>query len=208
MVCAIEDAGFVIHPMLAWIFATGFPKASRLQCEGTEGLRYGLQSLKPAIEPICMAQKPMIGTGTQNWQRYGTGAINVDATRIRSSDPPMGWDNPRGGIWTTDSDATGKLVPNAMGRWPSNCLHDGSPEVEAAFAAFGERNNAPHGPGGIGKGDRLGSRWPLTSGVYRHTGSASRFFFSAKADIGRPRERAGIRRLRPLSLLEYLGETT
>ena len=30
MVCAIEDAGFVIHPMLGWIFASGFPKAHDL----------------------------------------------------------------------------------------------------------------------------------------------------------------------------------
>lgn len=27
MACAIEDAGFITHPMIAWVFGTGFPKA-------------------------------------------------------------------------------------------------------------------------------------------------------------------------------------
>jgi hypothetical protein len=36
MACAIEDAGFVIHPAIGWCFATGFPKATRIdtQIEG------------------------------------------------------------------------------------------------------------------------------------------------------------------------------
>ena len=33
MVCAIEDAGFIIHPMIAWIFGTGFPKATDLSLQ-------------------------------------------------------------------------------------------------------------------------------------------------------------------------------
>jgi len=30
MVCAIEDAGWIIHPMLAWVYGQGFPKATNL----------------------------------------------------------------------------------------------------------------------------------------------------------------------------------
>src|SRR5690606_20386962 len=71
MVCAIEDAGFTIHPMIAWIFGQGFPKATNLskRLDAEAGVKrdakqwngwfYGLQALKPAIEPICMAQKPI-----------------------------------------------------------------------------------------------------------------------------------------------------
>ena len=52
MVCAIEDAGFVIHPMLAWVFGQGFPKGTNAskQIERAtggpdhtwEGWKYGL----------------------------------------------------------------------------------------------------------------------------------------------------------------------
>ena len=30
MACAIEDAGFITHPMFAWVFGSGFPKAHNL----------------------------------------------------------------------------------------------------------------------------------------------------------------------------------
>ena len=36
------------------------------------------------MKPIIASHRSrwVIGTGTQNWQRYGTGAINVDACRV------------------------------------------------------------------------------------------------------------------------------
>ena len=39
-------------------------------------------ALKPAWEPIVMARKPLRGTVAANVTRYGTGALNIDATRI------------------------------------------------------------------------------------------------------------------------------
>ncbi len=39
-------------------------------------------SLKPSLEPICLARKPMIGTAAQNTLRHGTGGINIDACRL------------------------------------------------------------------------------------------------------------------------------
>ena len=44
LVCAIENAGFVIQDQVAWIFGSGFPKRPDM--------------LKPAWETICVAQKP------------------------------------------------------------------------------------------------------------------------------------------------------
>lgn len=88
MVCAIEDAGFIIHPMLGWIFGSGFPKATRFKCPDMDGWRYGLQALKPALEPICMAQKPMDGTGTENWLAHGCGGLNIEGCRIATADVP------------------------------------------------------------------------------------------------------------------------
>lgn len=56
-------------------------------------------ALKPALEPITVARKPLIGTVAQNVLEHGTGAINVDASRVDG------------------------------GRWPANLIHDGSDEV-------------------------------------------------------------------------------
>jgi len=89
MVCAIEDAGFIIHPMLGWLFGTGFPKATRFQDPELEGWRYGLQALKPAMEPICLAQKPMIGTGTENWKAWGCGGLNINGCRVPTNEGPQ-----------------------------------------------------------------------------------------------------------------------
>jgi site-specific DNA-methyltransferase (adenine-specific) len=78
MACNIEDAGFEIRDMIAWIYGSGFPKSHNLDGEwqgwGT--------ALKPALEPITFARKPLIGTVAQNVQLHGTGAINIDECRI------------------------------------------------------------------------------------------------------------------------------
>ena len=34
MTCAIEDAGFIIHPTICWVFGSGFPKA-RVSCQAS-----------------------------------------------------------------------------------------------------------------------------------------------------------------------------
>jgi hypothetical protein len=39
-------------------------------------------ALKPALEPITVARKPLIGTVAENVLQHGTGAINVDACRV------------------------------------------------------------------------------------------------------------------------------
>jgi site-specific DNA-methyltransferase (adenine-specific) len=149
MACAVEDAGFIIHPMLGWLFATGFPKATRVQAKGWEGWRYGLQTLKPALEPILLAQVPFREkTGTVNVLAHGTGALNIDATRV-----PADWDNDpsKRGLgygFNKAGDQTPAAFANSearttfdttKGRWPPNLLHDGSPEVLAAFKRFGEK---------------------------------------------------------------------
>ncbi len=33
MAVAIEDAGLIIHPMIGWIYGSGFPKASRIDTQ-------------------------------------------------------------------------------------------------------------------------------------------------------------------------------
>lgn len=87
MSVAIEDAGFITHPLIAWVFGSGFPKATRIKAEGYDGFRYGGQALKPAIEPIYMGQKPFSeANGTANILLHGTGVLNIDGCRVFTAD--------------------------------------------------------------------------------------------------------------------------
>ena len=90
---AIEDAGFIIHPTIfGWLNGQGFPKATSIHkqlnkkesedAEMWEGHRYGLQALKPAMEPIIVFQKPYEGKPLDNIVGTGAGAINIDGGRI------------------------------------------------------------------------------------------------------------------------------
>lgn len=73
----LEDAGFEIRDQLMWLYRQGMPKSRRLP--GGLG-----SSLKPAWEPIVVARSPLQGKLADNLERFGTGALNIDATRIES----------------------------------------------------------------------------------------------------------------------------
>lgn len=162
MACAIEDAGFEIRDMLAWLYGAGMPKSHNQKDDDLKGLG---SALKPAIEPIVFAQKPIAeGSIERNVRKWGVGALQIDAARIEA--------------------------PGDQGRWPANVLHDGSDEVEEAFAAFGEKGAAA--PVNHRKGPMFKSVYqPYDvdvkepgSGFHGDSGSASRFFYSSKATTG------------------------
>jgi site-specific DNA-methyltransferase (adenine-specific) len=159
-------------------------------------------ALKPALEPITMARKPLTGTVAANVLEHGTGAINVDGCRV-AGPGAMKWETPRGGIWATDSTATAALVPNEQGRWPANLIHDGSDEVVGLFPETtsgkpcGKRGASSHN---VAYADiAVGS--DLTG--FGDSGSAARFFYCAKADSS---ERQGVTHptVKPLDLMAYL----
>ena len=86
-------------------------------------------ALKPALEPITVARKPLKGTVANNVLEHGTGAINIDGCRIPGIKPQV--------TQGVNSSATSFNVakerrisgdPNE-GRWPANLIHDGSDEV-------------------------------------------------------------------------------
>ena len=135
MAVRIEDAGFEIRDMIAWMYGSGFPKSHNLQ-----GNRQGWgTALKPAMEPITMARKPFKGTVADNVLAYGTCAINVDGCRIACDDGfEKAWDKP---ISTNIGASGGKFISEGVqhkvdlsdykpsGRWPANVLHDGCDDV-------------------------------------------------------------------------------
>jgi site-specific DNA-methyltransferase (adenine-specific) len=97
-------------------------------------------ALKPAWEPIILARKPLTGTVAKTVQAYGTGALNIDASRIPHAEGDMGsWGNGArpGGFGDVGADK-GNGVPcgafNEAGRWPANLLLD-----EAAAALLGDQ---------------------------------------------------------------------
>jgi len=127
MAVRIEDAGFEIRDMLAWMYGSGFPKSHNLDGEhqgwGT--------ALKPAMEPITMARKPFKATVAQNVQEWGTGAININSSRIQLT----GDENltqihkPNKSTFSNNATDWTTTLYKSEGRWPANVMHDGSKDV-------------------------------------------------------------------------------
>jgi len=84
-------------------------------------------ALKPAVEPIVLARKPLIGTVAANVLTHGTGALNIDASRIGTDGGTYKASKPEGasnGIY--GEGINGKVDIGALdaGRWPANILLD------------------------------------------------------------------------------------
>jgi DNA modification methylase len=138
--CVIEDAGWNIRDCMMWVYSSGFPKSQNIgkKVEGWDG--WG-SALKPAYEPIIIAQKPLIGSLVANVKRFGVGGLNIDAARVPANDGfEKIWDKPistnvgangKGNYISDGSQHTLDLSANKPkgGRWPANLLHDGSEEV-------------------------------------------------------------------------------
>lgn len=127
MACAMEDAGLVMHPFIAWLYGQGFPKAHAIG-PTWPGWYQGGQTLNPACEPIYVAQRPKAArTMAGNMGVYGTGAFNIDDSRVPAADPRP-WDPSKTGGRGSSSGKERDLA-----RWPSNVAHDGSDDALGAF---------------------------------------------------------------------------
>lgn len=187
LTCAIEDAGWEIRDCLMWLYGQGFPKSHNL-----EGDRDGWgTALKPGWEPIILARKALSGTVAENVQAHGTGALNVDGTRVKG---------PKGdGVWGTSNQTTKptfnqspahaeyRSQEHADGRWPANVVLDegAAAQLDAQAGALTSGAGAFKRNSGAGyKGNAFGeeSRPPgAEMRSYGDTGGASRFFYCAKA---------------------------
>jgi len=105
------------------ITAPATPEAQRWQGWGT--------ALKPAHEPICVARKPLTGTVASNVLEWGTGALNIDGSRVGTADGFGGGTKATSGF-VNGYEGDG-FVASTQGRWPANVIHDGSDEVLAGF---------------------------------------------------------------------------
>lgn len=222
MAVRIEDAGFEIRDMLAWVYGSGFPKSHNGPWGGT--------ALKPALEPITLARKPMVGTVAANVAQWGTGGINVDGCRVgpsqrddygRSAANARGTINAHGGFEGKSFAIRERTADYASpsGRWPANLLHDGSEEVVGLFpqtqasptkAHTNQRASDNHGyvmPSGSNR-FRSGAKCDVEG--YGDSGSAARFFYQAKAgrkdrDEGLPvGTRSNHPTVKPTALMRWL----
>ena len=152
-------------------------------------------ALKPAHEPMVLARKPIEGTVANNVLTYGTGGLNIDASRVASDDGfEKAWDKP---VSTNISAPNGKFITEGSqhtvdlsgnrpvgGRFPANFIHDGSDEVVALFPDTKSGSIKPYKHNntstiyGGGKGLQLGT---ITANFTGDSGSAARFFYCAKA---------------------------
>ena len=198
MATNIEDSGFEIRDMIAWVYGSGFPKSHNGEWGGT--------ALKPALEPITVARKPLAGTVEANWFEHGTGALNIDGCRIEAGAEVRGPVTGKGGMparHTVDAPRDAGVVsqPHDLGRWPANLIHDGSDEVLAAFPnAPGQMADVKFGSDESKTGNVYGRMtrgnepsadmenggivgFKMRPGVRRaDAGNAARFFYCAKAD--------------------------
>lgn len=242
MAVRIEDAGFEIRDMIAWVYGSGFPKSLDVskaidKAAGAErevvgahpnpaGNKAGGNSLnmsvigmpaetfitapatpesqqwagwgtalKPALEPITLARKPLLGTVAENVLAHGTGALNIDGCRVG--------DEVRHAAFTSLAPCKGNRLGAAdtaearrgtqgdareyVGRFPANFIHDGSAQAIQFFPTEGD------------------------------SGSAARFFYVPKADnadredglIDVPPGPAGVGDNRPSgSFNERIGKST
>jgi site-specific DNA-methyltransferase (adenine-specific) len=148
---------------------------------------YG-SALKPAHEPVVLARKPLDGcTIAENVLRWGCGGLNVDGCRIETNGEELSCSisAPFAKGLTLHKSATPGIERegHALGRFPSNLIHDGSEVVLAEFAKAGESKSqrsmrglaGRHDPGQGPEHNRIK---PYSNSVRGHDdeGSPARFF--------------------------------
>lgn len=269
MAMNIELAGFEIRDVIAWHYASGYPKSQNISkaMDKAEGLEREVISegkavkriipgadqhkngwikddgrtftptetapagdnakqwdgwgtaLKPASEYWTLARKRLEGeTIIANVLTHGTGALNIDATRIpfvdekdfRSATWGTGTNiiggNYAGGNHTIDSDRK-NVEANKKGRWPANVILD-----DEMGKIMDEQSGQLSSGNPVGTdssdtksrnvyGKFAGGR-PLTG--YGDTGGASRFFYCAKPSADERKAYNTHITVKPLALMQYL----
>jgi site-specific DNA-methyltransferase (adenine-specific) len=180
MAVNIEDAGFEIRDMIAWVYGSGFPKSLNIgkavdKLQGNEREvsgyeeRFGREgrkakcgfkeeyvgasgtqdqsamkpimlpvseeakqwegwgtALKPALEPITVARKPLgEKTVAENVLKWGTGGINIDGCRVGTDTRTykgMSSNKPEVGTFRDDNWKPKNIEVTATGRFPANLI--------------------------------------------------------------------------------------
>ena len=271
LVCAFEDAGFVIKDEIQWIYGSGFPKSyniskgfdkkagaerevvgespyasrrpnvmngdvlmmNKTKWDCTNDLNITLPStdlakqwdgwgtaLKPAQEPIMVAQKPIEKNYCYNVEKYGVGGLNIDVCRVKFSkndDPRIGKDykhNAKAGleIGSSKENSNGKSqsLHNSEGRFPANIIFDKAAadvlDEQSGILKSGSNCVRSH-EGFFLEHGKLGKAGDVQT-TYGDIGGASRFFYCAKANKKDKTENSVVNNthptVKPTDLIKYL----
>lgn len=176
-------------------------------------------ALKPAFEPLVVARKPLAGTVAQTVLNHGTGALNIDATRVafaseadeqesKGKNQHAQFGTPSGGnrvygdysmVERKDYDAQGRHTPNVV-------------LDESQAAELDSQSGVSRSRVGKPRSAAAGAGWGMThtGSEYSDEGGASRFFptfrYEAKAPTHeRPVEgEVGHPTVKPLDLMRWL----
>jgi site-specific DNA-methyltransferase (adenine-specific) len=151
MVCAIEDAGFVVQDTIAWLYGTGFPKNKAL--------------LKPAFEPIVVAYKP-----------GGPRTLQVDECRI-GIESTSGFFASEATVHRENGGDSGRWPANVIHDGSAEVLAAFAAFGKSAARHSGVTGYAYDGSRRIFGSD---NRVQNTFG-YGDSGTAARFYYCAKA---------------------------
>ena len=145
-------------------------------------------ALKPAVECWWLVRKPLTeSTVARNVLEYGTGALNIDASRIEGlSDKELNRtpqrqssENPIqiGGAKPGDTQS----MYSPSGRWPSHLIHDGSDEILEHFPQVAGKKPFKKltGYNFDVAGENKDQKYESQAGL-GEIGSAARFFYCAK----------------------------
>jgi site-specific DNA-methyltransferase (adenine-specific) len=170
------------------------------------------EAVKPNLDPLVMARKPLSGTVAANVLEHGTGAINVDGCRVES-EKATGWGGGGSALHEGGLSRDGGEARPVEGRWPANLIHDGSEEVVGLFPqgrSSGIYSPTDHSQGKRAKCVTNFGGMGVPSVMYSDSGSAARFFYTAKADATdrndglSPGERNAHPTVKPVDLMCYL----
>lgn len=204
--CGLEDAGFIIKGEMQWLYSNGMPRGNEI----ADNMRkLGLDpkiaamwegwhmNLSPAHEVIILAQKKITEKNIAlNVAKWGTGAMNIGGCLVpyaneldKSLQPSHSGrkvTSAKGGqigepIIGRKVERVEYVPKKREGRFPKNVLHDGSEEIERAFAVFGNHPSAKSpskakSEGKIFKGKRAQGNLPGDDG------GALRFFYAASME--------------------------
>ncbi len=160
------------------------------------------------LEPYRKQQKLNVA---ENCLKYGTGGINIDESRVVTTDNPRGSGNNLG--YHGNGKGTGGNVTPDSGRFPANLIHDNSEEVRECFPETNGGKARTGKKGGSGFGFFDDEKTKNTEGTWHGgSGNASRFFksiiYQAKSSKSERTNGGTITNghptIKPIALMEYL----
>lgn len=143
--------------------------------------------LKPAYEPIIVARKPFKGSVVDNIIKYRVGGINIDECRVDATGEIIGRNNPNNpfsGIFYSKNTKGLDTTNINNGRFPANVIltYDETDFDEVCGGMpYTKNNTKTHSAKNSDNNVNFNASKSVNVIGYEDSGSASRYFYCAKA---------------------------